>query len=290
MLFEGHSFDDVAGLVAAARSSLRHGRFVAIGRDGDQPALLWLDRLALWRYDWHDTIAAAFAALLCDADAEVRAAAVDALDRGAATPALLPELEVVADADAATSDAPLHFRRDAAPLRLADVLDRARPQRQRLSARPALVVVRAPKVEVVRIGGRDDVLALARRAAAAGGSLTGGGPGGHHALDWLRTLALFAPWARQLVPEVLAALFEGDLAERRAALEYTLRCGDRRDIAAVVVAAVAADPDFAAMALASPPLSLALAPAPTVASLASYLAAQATAEAVSAPIHRAVVA
>jgi len=278
MQHEGHPFRDPRGLVAAARASVRDGRFRSVGRDGEEPALLWLDRLALQRSDWHEAIAQTWAELLTDSDPEVRGAAVDALDRGAATPIFLPALDGVRDADQAVSEAGRELRPDAPTLTLRAVLDKHRPHHVRLTTRPALVILRAPNVEVARLADAADVLALARRSAAYGGSMTGGSAAGHFALDWLRTLALGSSWARSLVPATLATLLQGDSREVAAAVEYAVRAGDRADIAATF--RLAADRDTA---LASSPVTTPLAPAKTLAALARWLQDEADAERASAP-------
>ncbi len=275
---------DAQGLAAAARRALRHGRFVATGRDGEVPAMAFLDALTASRTDWHPAIAEALTLLLCDPDLEVAAAVLDALDAGSATAALLPALEplLAGPASLARSHAPAQLRPDAAPLALCDILERARPLRTRAEAEPSLVVLRSPRVEVIRLQGPDDALALARRCAEAGQSLTGGGVGGHHALDWLRALALLAPRWRPAVPALLAALLQGSDAERRAALTYAVHCGDKREVAGTIAAA-AADPALGDRSLQTGPLRLDGAPAPTVTALARWLQAAAEAERASAP-------
>ncbi len=275
---------DAQSLAAAARRALRHGRFVAAGRDGETPAMALLDDLTERRSDWHPAIAEALALLLCDPDPEVGAAALDALDAGGATAALLPLLEplLAGPAADARSLAPLQLRPDAAPLTLAAVLERARPLRTRAEAEPALIVLRTPRVEVVRLHGVDDALALARRCAAAGHSLTGGGVGGNHPLDWLRALALLAPRWRPAVPTVLAALLAGADAERHAALTYAVLCGDKHEVVGTIASA-AADPALGARSLQGGPLRLDQAPAPTVAALGRWLQAAAEAERATAP-------
>ena len=166
MKFEGHNFADADGLCAAARAALRHGRWRAVGRDVDEPALVFIDRLAIWRCDWHEAIAETWARLLRDDDNNVVEAAIDALAAGAATPAFVPELQAVVGADDAASSAPRDFRADAAPLRLADVIAEATPHHRRLTGRPALIVLRAGRTELARLSDEADFLALARRAAA----------------------------------------------------------------------------------------------------------------------------
>lgn len=283
MQFEGHSFCDAESLFRAARSSVAAGRWRAIGRDGEEPALLWLDRLALQRTDWHDALTEVWARLLTDTNTDLAGAALDALDRGTATPAFVPALEGVVGADAATSLSLRDIRPDAAPLRLGDVIERQRPHHKRWSGNPALIVLRTPAMEIVRLHDGAEITALARRCAAHGASLTGGNAAGHFALDWLRALALFTPWVRPLVVPTLTQLLHGDAPERRAALEYAVRAGDRREIADAVVAAARSDTAFAATPLAHGPLAVSLAPASTVADLARWLVEQAQIERSSAP-------
>lgn len=278
MQYEGHQFRDSRGLSAAARTSVRGGRFAGVGRDDDEPVLLWLDRLALQRRDWHDAIAQAWAELLTDADADVRGAAVDALDRGATTPIFVPALDSVRDAEAAVSRSLQDLRPDAKPLTLRDVIERHRPHHTRLTARPALLVLRAPNVEVVRLHDAAEVLALARRAAAYGGSITGGSAAGYFTLDWLRTLALASPWLPATVRPTLAALLQGDTAEIGAAIEYAVRSGDRAAVAETF--RVAADRDTA---LASTPVTTPLSPAKSMAALVRWLQSEADLERASAP-------
>lgn len=278
MQHEGHQFRDVRGLVAAARASVRDGRFRSVGRDGEEPALLWLDRLALQRTDWHDALAQTWAELLTDDDAEVRAAAVDALDCGATTPLFVPALDGVRDAEQAVSTALQALRPDAPPLTLQAVLGKHRSHHNRWVTWPTLVIVRVPALEVVRLAESSDVLALARRSAAQGGSITGGSAAGHFALDWLRTLALGADWARALVGPTLAALLQGDAREVAAAVEYAVRSGDRAAVAPTF--RLAADRDTA---LASSPVTTPLAPAKTLAALARWLQDEAATEVASAP-------
>lgn len=278
MQYEGHQCRDARGLVAAARTSVRDGRFRSVGRDLEEPALLWLDRLAIQRSDWHEAIAQTWAELLTDDDDDVRGAAVDALDRGAATPIFVPALDGVRDADQAISLAPQELRPDAPPLTLADVLTKHRPHHTRMTGRPALVILRAPGVEVVRLSDAADVLALAKRAAGHGGSLTGGSASGHFALDWLRTLALGADWVRPLVAPKLAALLQGNSQEVAAAVEYAVRAGDRAALASTF--RIAADRDTA---LASSPVTTPMAPAKTLTALVRWLQDEASAERASAP-------
>ncbi len=226
MEFERHVFTSAAQLLAEARKSVAEGLYHRVTRDDDEPALLWLDRFAARRSDWHAVIAATLAHL-ADEGGDAGTAVVDWFDRGVTGPAFVAAGEaILAKHPQLASNSEQALDPQAEPLPLGTVLPRLQQAAARFHQKAQHLLLRSPTTAIVAFADRADLLREARVAALQAESRLQGGIDGWYTLDFLRQLAFFVPWVRKELPAVLADLAETDVAGARAAVQYAVHAGD----------------------------------------------------------------
>jgi hypothetical protein len=236
MEFERHVFTSPAELAKVAGDSVREGLFHRVGRDDDEPALFWLDRLAARRSDWHGAIAAALVSLAAEGD-DSASAVVDWFDRAVTAPAFAATLRrILADHPSLASTSPVTLNPEADPLTLASIAPRVEQAAARYAQPTQHLLLRAPRREIAAFSAREDLTREASVAAELGDSRLQGGIDGQYTLDFLRQLAFFVPWARRALPAVLTELAGQGVAGARAAVEYAVRAGDQAWILAILQA------------------------------------------------------
>jgi hypothetical protein len=241
---EGHAFASPAELTAAAGDSVREGLFHRVGRDDDEPALFWLDRLAARRSDWHGAIAAALASLAGEGG-DAASAVVDWFDRAVTAPAFAATLrKILASHSALASTSPTTLNPQAEPLTLASIAPRVEQAAARYAQPTQHLLFREPRREITAFSTREDLTREASVAAELGDSRLQGGVDGWYTLDFLRQLAYFVPWARRALPAVLTDLAGQGVAGARAAVEYAVRAGDKAWILAILQAWSEDRPDW----------------------------------------------
>lgn len=252
--------------------------FHRVTRDDDEPALLWLDRLAARRSDWHAAIASTLQQLAEDAG-DAPSAVVDWFERGVTGPAFVATGQAILEKHpelASMSEQALDPQ--AEPLLLAKILPRLQEAATRAQAKVQHLLFRSPKREIVAFSDPADLLREAQVAASQGESRLQGGIDGWYTLDFLRQLAYFVPWVRKALPKVLADLADTDEAGARAATEYALRAGDATWLLPQLRAWNEASPQWFAAAATFP-----LAPAGTLDECVTAAIEAAEAEAATAP-------
>lgn len=226
MEFERHVFATPAELRVQARDSLDEGLFRRVGREDDEPALLWLDRLAARRSDWHEAIGSTLTSLAQDGG-DAASAVVDWFDRAVTAPAFVQVLtRLRKEHPHLASTSPQTLDPQADPLPLTSVAPRIEQAASRYAQTTQHLLVRTPRREIMAVTGRADLLREAMVAAEQGESRLQGGIDGWYTLDFLRNLAFFVPWVRRDLPVVLTDLAGQGEAGARAAVEYAVRAGD----------------------------------------------------------------
>ena len=236
MQFELRTFDTQADLLARASEAAADGPLVQTHRDEDEPCLLWLDRLAAQRTDWHAAIGETLVQLGTSEDAEAQSAVVDFFHKGATAAAFASAgtriLQTRPDAASLTERL---FAPQAAPLRLDSLLPNVLETAALRSQHDQSLLFAQPETALVTLTNAQDLLLEAQVAIECGHSRIDGGIDGWYILDWIRSLSLFVPWIRAEVPGLLRALVDsGDPAAINAVVEFALRCGDKADLLPLV--------------------------------------------------------
>lgn len=236
MQFELRTFETQADLLARAREATADGPLVQTHRDEDEPCLLWLDRLAAQRSDWHAAIGETLVALGTSADANAQSAAVDFFHKGATAAAFASAGTRILQANPeAASLTERLFSPQAAPLRLADLLPNVLEFTALRAQHDQSILFRQPATSLVTLTVPEDLVREAWTAVECGHSRIDGGIDGWYILDWIRQLSLFVPWIRAEVPGLLRTLVDsGDPAAINAVVEFALRCGDKSDLLPLV--------------------------------------------------------
>jgi len=230
MQFEQHTFATSADLLSIAHGSLADGPLARVHRDQDEPSLLWLDRLAAQRSDWHKPIGDVLVALATSPLDDAQGSVVDWFDRAVTAPALVGAGQrILRERPNLQSLTGRAFDPQATPVYFGAVLPRHLEAAARYARHDQVLLFRRPDYALATLSSREDLLRESQIAAEFGNSRLDGGIDGWYTLDWLRQIAFFVPWVRAEVPAVLRELATS-AAAREAAVQYALCAGDKADL------------------------------------------------------------
>lgn len=213
MNFETRTFATADDLVALARADVRRGLWRTLNPAEEEPCLLWLDRLAAQRSDWHGPIGQALGVVALEGRDGAQAV-VDWYERAQTGPKFAEVAACLAESGVPD---------------LAPAAQRATERWQQLQRKPLTLLVHQPKVQLLTLASAGDLLDAATQASHDREPRLGPGAlgGGWYCLDFLRFAAFFAAWVAEAEGTVLAGLQRDDPDGLRAVVEYCAHAGDK---------------------------------------------------------------
>ena len=206
-------------MVYVAQRLIKQGLTKTVKCDDYEPILMWLDRLAMKRTDWHPWVKETWRRLLSHPSPVVAGAAVDTLYFGQTGFVSLAMLQTLSTYFQTTSIVVKNLNNEG-PYSLGEIVELIQKKQAYYTDEICWLMLCNPSFQWFKIETVEDAIALARRAAKEGRSLVGGYGGLIQPLDWLRELVVLSPRCRPWVPIILESMLTGDESELAAACEY----------------------------------------------------------------------
>gem|GEM_PF-3843659 len=209
-------------MVYVAQRLIKQGLTKAVNRDDSEPILMWLDRLAIKRTDWHPWVTETWRRLLSHPSPVVAGAAVDTLYFGRTGFVSLAMLKTLSTYFQTTSIV-VNKPNNEVPYSLGEIVELIQKRQAYYTDESCWMMLCNPSFQWFKIETVEDAIALAQRAAKEGRSLVGGYGGMSQPLDWLRKLVVLSPRCRTWAPIVLESMLAGDDSELAAACQYLVQ-------------------------------------------------------------------